>query len=77
MPKCERCNKEVNTFTMSFFNEDILCVECNEIEKKHPNYEKAKKVEHEEVLKGNYNYEGIGLPENYDKFVSNLKLDNK
>lgn len=52
-------------------------MKCNEIEKKHPDYEKAKKVELEEVLKGNYNYEGVGLPENYDKFVSDLKLDNK
>jgi hypothetical protein len=34
-----------------------------EKEKAHPDYEKAYDKEFEEVKAGNYNYEGIGLPE--------------
>jgi len=36
---------------------------CVSKEQKHPDYERAKRVEFEQVLKGNLNYEGIGLPE--------------
>lgn len=73
MPICERCKKETRVFTTSFFNEDTICMECENIEQHHPDYEKAKEVEHQEVLKGNYNFEGVGLPEDYDDFVANFK----
>lgn len=69
LKKCDRCHKETNTFTGSYFNTEMICEECDRIERLHPMYEEAKRVELEEVRKGNYNYEGIGLPENYDEFV--------
>ena len=59
---CDRCKKKRAEFKGSMFNTDMLCMECLEIEQKHPDYEKAKQIEHEEVVKGNYNFEGIGLP---------------
>lgn len=66
---CQRCDKETEHFTVSFFNTDLICMKCNEIEKLHPKYEEAKRIEHSEVVKGNYNYEGIGLPDDYNEFV--------
>ena len=70
--KCERCNKETNTTTGSFFNTEMICMECKEIERMHPKFEYARKVENEEVAKGNYNYEGIGLPDDYNEFAKKL-----
>lgn len=60
--KCQRCGKETDAFTMSMFNTDECCMECIEKEQKHPDYQKARDVEHAEVVKGNYNFPGIGLP---------------
>ena len=47
---------------MSFFNTDMICPDCEKKEKAHPDYAKAKEIERQEVLKGNYNYGGIGKP---------------
>ena len=61
--KCDRCGKNTNTFMVSFFNEDCLCLNCIEKEKKHPMYKTAIEVERMHVKNKNYNYKGIGLPE--------------
>jgi len=60
MCKCERCNIETNTTTMSMFNTQTICMGCKEIERKHPKYEEACNRELEEIKNGNYNFEGIG-----------------
>ena len=60
---CQRCgNQHPKSLKMSFFNEDMICPECEEKERNHPDYQKAKEIERQEVLKGNYNYGGIGKP---------------
>jgi len=41
----------------------MICLKCKEVEIKHELYETARKVESDQVKGGNYNYEGIGLPE--------------
>jgi hypothetical protein len=38
-------------------------MDCKEKEKQHPDYERAVERERQEVLNGNYNFEGIGLPD--------------
>jgi hypothetical protein len=60
--KCARCGKEVICYIMSFFNTDNICLECEKKEKAHPRYAEARRVELEEVKKGNYNFPGIGKP---------------
>jgi hypothetical protein len=40
----------------------MICTSCDAKERKHPDYERAVRIETEQVLKGNLNYEGIGLP---------------
>lgn len=59
--RCDRCGDRA-TLTGSFFNTDMLCAICEEREKAHPDYARAKEVEMAEVRKGNMNFPGIGLP---------------
>ena len=59
--KCERCHQESNMITMSWFNEEMICMECDAKERIHEKYEEAKRRELEEVKKGNLNFKGIGL----------------
>jgi len=59
---CQRCNNKSSSHTMSMFNTDIICMECKQSEMKLPEYEAARQKETEECLKGNFNFEGIGLP---------------
>jgi len=58
---CERCGKETNITTMSWFNTQTICMDCANAEKANPRYKEAKAAEHAEVLKGNRNFKGIGL----------------
>ena len=58
---------------LSIFNEQVICLECKETEKKHPKYDSAVQAEYEQVKKGNYNFEGIGLPDDYDNFMKSIK----
>lgn len=59
---CHRCRKETQITTMSMFNEDVLCMDCKEKEKQHPDYKRACAVEAQAVKNGNYNFKGIGKP---------------
>lgn len=60
--KCERCNKETNTFITSMFNTETICMECKEKEKAHPKYKEALEADRREILNENYNFGGIGKP---------------
>lgn len=62
MVTCERCRKEVNGVAMSMFNIQMICDNCEIKEKNHPDYDKAVIAEMDELKKGNYDFEGIGLP---------------
>jgi len=59
--KCQRCGEKGNTSTMSWFNTDLICMDCSDKEKSHPKYQEAKDREHAEVKKGNLNYGGVGF----------------
>ena len=61
---CDRCRKPLNGIRqMSMYNEDCLCMDCIESEKKRPDYKAAVEADHAEIRKGNYNFQGIGYPE--------------
>jgi len=62
MITCPRCQCKTSTRIMSKFNFDEICSPCKEIEIRHPLYELASKAEHEQMMKGNRDYEGIGCP---------------
>ncbi|NLB82288.1 MAG: gamma-glutamylcyclotransferase [Clostridiaceae bacterium] len=58
---CERCGNSLDGGRqMSIFNHDCICMSCIEKEKQHPDYKLAKETEISEVMKGNYNFGGIG-----------------
>jgi len=63
MSKCERCGGDAGSTTMSIFNTEHICIECEGIEGAHPKYKRAVKIEEAEVRAKNYNYAGIGLPD--------------
>ncbi len=61
MSNCQRCGNETISTIMSMFNTQMICMDCKDGEKENPKYEEAVRREAEEVKKGNYNFEGIGL----------------
>ena len=58
---CQRCKKETLIHTMSMFNTQEICLECEEREKDSPRYQEAREAELKAVQSGNYNFKGIGL----------------
>lgn len=61
---CERCGKETNTLIMSMFNTEMICMECKTKERNHPDYKKANDADINAIRNGNYNFKGIGKPNN-------------
>ena len=59
---CSRCYKENAVLSMSIFNTEMICMDCQDKEKKHPDYKRAKQAEEKAVKNGSYNFEGIGKP---------------
>ncbi len=63
MKRCDRCKTPTPVTTGSWFNQEMICLECDEKERDHPAFETAKQAEREAVLQGNYNFVGIGKPQ--------------
>lgn len=60
--KCERCGKEMNVHTVSWFNKQVICLDCDKEELKHPQIKYAKAVENQHIKTGDYEFKGVGLP---------------
>ena len=60
---CDRCGGNASISIMSRFNTDTICIPCERKEKDHPQYQEAAEAELRAVKAGNYNYPGIGKPE--------------
>ena len=60
---CDRCGERPIALTMSKFNTDMVCRVCEDKEKAHPKYDEAVEAELAAVRRGEYNYPGIGKPE--------------
>lgn len=68
--KCDRCGGSLaRGRIMSRFNTDCLCAECSEAERAIPGYREAVEAEREAVKRGDCNFEGIGLPSDWRKYV--------
>lgn len=59
---CERCGNDTLCHTVSWFNKQVICLDCDKEELSHPDIKKAKDIENQHCKNGNYNFEGIGLP---------------
>lgn len=58
---CDRCGGSLESGrVMSMYNNDCICMECKEKERKRPDYKKALDADHNAIKNGNYNFEGIG-----------------
>jgi hypothetical protein len=56
---CDRCSRSTDgVTTMSIFNQDVICKDCKEEEKNHPNYELACELERKAIKNGDFNYPG-------------------
>lgn len=62
-PICDRCANETLVTTMSIFNTEMICMDCEEKERNHPKYQYAKESELAAIRSGNYNFPGVGLPD--------------
>lgn len=60
---CERCRKEAVGLMMSMFNTDMICNNCHLLETSHPDFERARQEEQDAISRGEYNFPGIGLPD--------------
>ena len=59
---CDRCGVKLTARIMSRFNEDCLCMVCEQEERNHPNYTKAAEAELAAIRAGDYNFPGVGWP---------------
>ena len=61
---CDRCHQPTNGVTiMSMYNEEVICINCKDAEKKRDDYNQAVDADNAEIKKGNYNFKGIGFEE--------------
>ncbi len=60
---CQRCREDKGSIQMSIFNTQMCCPECIDKERAHPKFKEARDTELDALSKGNYNFPGIGLPE--------------
>lgn len=59
---CDRCSGSLeNGRIMSMYNEDCICMDCKKEERKRDDYQTAVQADIEQIRKGNYNFNGIGL----------------
>jgi hypothetical protein len=60
---CDRCHQPTRSTIMSYFNTDSLCSACTDRERAHPRFKEAQEAEERACREGNFNFAGIGLPE--------------
>ena len=59
---CDRCPNPIRVSRCSWFNTDDLCESCQRQEESHPDFAYAKEAENAAVLRGNFNFPGVGWP---------------
>ena len=59
---CDRCGKPLEGCrTMSRYNTQVICMECEHAERQRPDYAAACEAERAAVAAGDRNFKGIGL----------------
>ena len=53
---CHRCGLPSASHILSFLNADLLCLNCCQVEKSHPNFEAARAAEAAALRAGNSNF---------------------
>jgi len=73
---CTRCGRHTGCTTMSRFNTQEICMECEEIEKRHPAYKEAADAELAACKGGDYNFPGVGLPAGFHEWAKKQEASN-
>jgi len=60
--RCDRCYQDTLSCTGSQFNTEMICRDCAEKERAHPDYERARAADQAAVRARDYNFPGIGKP---------------
>lgn len=60
---CHRCGSDSQVHTMSKFDTALLCLTCDDEERRHPKYREAVEAEAAALKKGDFHFQGIGWPE--------------
>ena len=68
---CDRCKKESISSIGSMFNTEQICFECKDAEMAHPAYKDACDAEMNAVLNGDYDFAGVGLPDELSRPLGN------
>ena len=63
MQHCERCLTQTHILTGSWFDTAMICLKCDEAELNHQDIEIAKAAERSAVMQGDFNFPGIGKPQ--------------
>lgn len=59
---CDRCGSLLSGGRiMSMYNEACICMDCKDRETKRSDYATACEAERAEIMRGNYNFKGIGM----------------
>jgi hypothetical protein len=74
---CERCGERDCALSVSYMNTDQVCLDCNADERRAPGYEAAKAAEIEAVRNGDYNFPGVGLSEEDERFLERRRAERK
>ena len=59
--RCDRCGAPLTVRILSMYNEDVICMECKEKERKRPDYREAVEADNAAIRRGDRNFKGIGL----------------
>lgn len=59
---CERCTQPASVHSVSWFNTQDICLDCQNEEEAHPDIAYAKDQENKAVLGGDNNFPGVGWP---------------
>ena len=61
---CDRCFQPTHgVTTTSMFNTEQICMPCKDKERNHPDYFVAEQADLDAIKRGDFNYQGIGLPD--------------
>ena len=58
--RCHRCGEKCNAYAMSIFNEHLLCSDCEERERRHPDFSLARDTLRYSFKQGDLTFMGIG-----------------
>jgi len=59
---CARCRAITTCTIMSMFSRDIICMDCEDLERLHPKFKEASLRERAASTAGDRHFPGIGVP---------------